>query len=37
MIILEDGIIPTPIWGYDFSVVGTDENIYPAEPKEGLH
>ena len=26
----------TPIWGYDFSVVGTGENTYPAEPKEGI-
>ena len=25
-----------PIWGYDFSVVGTGENIYPAEPEEGI-
>ena len=25
-----------PIWGYDFSVVGTDENIYPPEPKDGI-
>ena len=25
-----------PIWGYDFSVVGTDANIYPAEPEEGI-
>ena len=26
----------TPVWGYDFSVVGTGENTYPAEPKEGI-
>ena len=26
----------TPIWGYDFSVVGTGENSYPPEPKEGI-
>ena len=25
-----------PIWGYDFSVTGTGENIYPAEPEEGI-
>ncbi|AXG68182.1 alginate lyase [Kordia sp. SMS9] len=25
-----------PIWGYDFSVVGTDANTYPAEPKDGI-
>ena len=25
-----------PIWGYDFSVVGTGENNYPPEPKEGI-
>lgn len=25
-----------PVWGYDFSVVGTDENSYPPEPKEGI-
>ena len=25
-----------PIWGYDFSVVGTDENTYPEEPTEGI-
>jgi len=25
-----------PIWGYDFSVVATDENTYPAEPKDGI-
>ncbi len=25
-----------PIWGYDFSVVGTEENTYPAEPEEGI-
>ena len=25
-----------PIWGYNFSVVGTDEATYPEEPKEGI-
>ncbi len=25
-----------PIWGYDFSVVGTGENTYPAEPMDGI-
>lgn len=25
-----------PIWGYDFSVVGTDENTYPQEPEDGI-
>jgi len=25
-----------PIWGYDFSVVGTDENTYPTEPEDGI-
>ena len=25
-----------PIWGYDFSVVGTDESTYPEEPEEGI-
>lgn len=25
-----------PIWGYDFSVVGTDANTYPAEPADGI-
>lgn len=25
-----------PIWGYDFSVVGTDKNTYPPEPKDGI-
>ncbi len=25
-----------PIWGYDFSVVGTDKNSYPPEPKDGI-
>ena len=25
-----------PIWGYDFSVVGTDENTYPPEPEDGI-
>ena len=26
----------TPIWGYDFSVVGTDNNTYPVEPEDGI-
>lgn len=26
----------TAVWGYDFSVVGPDENTYPEEPKDGL-
>ena len=25
-----------PVWGYDFSVVGTDETTAPAEPKDGI-
>ncbi|WP_163421623.1 polysaccharide lyase family 7 protein [Flagellimonas sp. CMM7] len=25
-----------PIWGYDFSVIGTDENTYPPEPENGI-
>jgi len=25
-----------PVWGYDFSVVGTGENEYPPEPKDGI-
>ncbi len=25
-----------PIWGYDFSVVGTDANSYPPEPEDGI-
>ena len=25
-----------PIWGYDMSVVGTDENTFPEEPKDGI-
>ncbi|MFS4494414.1 polysaccharide lyase family 7 protein [Maribacter sp. 2308TA10-17] len=25
-----------PIWGYDFSVVGTDENTFPKEPEDGI-
>lgn len=25
-----------PVWGYDFSVVGDGENIYPEEPKDGI-
>ena len=24
------------VWGHDFSVVGTDENTYPEEPKNGI-
>ena len=26
----------TAVWGYDFSVVGTEENTYPEEPKNGI-
>ncbi|MGQ1784134.1 MULTISPECIES: polysaccharide lyase family 7 protein [unclassified Saccharicrinis] len=26
----------TAVWGYDFSVVGSEENAYPEEPKEGI-
>ena len=26
----------TAVWGYDFSVVGSGENTYPEEPKEGI-
>jgi len=26
----------TAVWGYDFSVVGTGENTYPEEPKDGI-
>ncbi|WP_350288962.1 polysaccharide lyase family 7 protein [uncultured Croceitalea sp.] len=25
-----------PIWGYDFSVVGNDENTFPPEPEDGI-
>jgi len=25
-----------PIWGYDFSVLGTDENTFPKEPADGI-
>ncbi|MEP2935956.1 MAG: polysaccharide lyase family 7 protein [Gilvibacter sp.] len=25
-----------PIWGYDFSVVGSEENTYPPEPEDGI-
>ncbi len=25
-----------PIWGYDFSVVGTDQDNYPTEPEDGI-
>ena len=25
-----------PIWGHDFSVVGTDENTFPPEPENGI-
>lgn len=25
-----------PIWGYDFSVVGTDKDTYPPEPEDGI-
>ncbi|MEQ9404310.1 MAG: polysaccharide lyase family 7 protein [Cyclobacteriaceae bacterium] len=26
----------TAVWGYDFSVVGTEENAYPEEPENGI-
>jgi len=26
----------TAVWGYDFSVVGTDATTYPEEPKDGI-
>ncbi|MFP4844318.1 polysaccharide lyase family 7 protein [Winogradskyella sp. PE311] len=26
----------TAVWGYDFSVVGSDVSVYPEEPKEGI-
>ena len=26
----------TAVWGYDFSVVGSEENAYPDEPKDGI-
>lgn len=26
----------TAVWGHDFSVVGTEENTYPAEPEDGI-
>ncbi|WP_430412650.1 polysaccharide lyase family 7 protein [Kordia sp.] len=26
----------TAVWGHDFSVVGTEENSYPAEPTDGI-
>lgn len=26
----------TAVWGYDFSVIGTEVNTYPEEPKEGI-
>jgi len=26
----------TAVWGHDFSVVGTEENTYPEEPKDGI-
>lgn len=25
-----------PVWGFDFSVVATEENTYPPEPKDGI-
>ena len=25
-----------PVWGYDMSVVGTEENTYPSEPEDGI-
>jgi hypothetical protein len=26
----------TAVWGYDFSIVGTDKKTYPEEPKDGI-
>ena len=26
----------TAVWGYNFSVIGTDETTYPAEPADGI-
>ena len=26
----------TAVWGYDFSIVGTGENVYPEEPLDGI-
>ena len=26
----------TPVWGYDFSVIGPDESTYPFEPEDGI-
>jgi len=26
----------TAVWGHDFSIVGTDKNTYPEEPKDGI-
>jgi len=26
----------TPVWGYDFSVVGVEENTYPDDPTNGI-
>jgi len=25
-----------PVWGYDFSVIGTDKNTFPKEPADGI-
>jgi len=25
-----------PVWGYDFAVVGSDEDTYPEEPEDGI-
>ena len=36
MIIPEDGIFSTAIWGYDMSVIGSSKNDYPAEPADGI-
>ena len=36
MITLEGGIFLPQFGGHDFSVVGTGENRYPPEPKEGI-
>ena len=26
----------TPVWGYSFADIGTEANVYPPEPKEGI-
>ena len=34
--VLEDGIIQQQFGAHDFSVIGTEVNTYPEEPKEGI-